>query len=598
MLPIVAAVFAVLVHLPFVWFDFDPMHDGLPLAKVIGLLEGREMHRDIASAYGPGTAWSQAIFVWMLNLEPSTVSLRYWAVAHVGLIAYFSARLGAVVPAKFGITTRRTFAVSIVWITSSSVLLTGHLMSWPTLLSATLVAVGLNLIFAAVGAQEKNQRWLFLAYTVGAGALFGLLFFVRINVGVAVWAGLLFVLAVSVTSGAHQTVRLILALFFGGIASAGAVTLYLHWSSSLLPLVEQTLVLIIWHENLTAGGGFWLWLVGILPGIVSGLGATLALFFLALRLQSQTWPNLQRLQRKLLQIFGVGTLLMAFFVATGSFSTVVNGIYRPTRSNLTQALRDLVTVEQSLIYFLFVVSMLAALYLLSRALWSAYSCPDRGEKETHTRNMLLVGLSVIGYVGVYPVYDVHHVWWGASLGLVPVLILVSRMKWLFVGVIRIIRRAPLALLSGMAVLVSGFSVVDLYNSSEKRAEILFPQFLAIGEGIRLSSERAELLSQFEFIAEEVPSPPATVDFYVYDPGLSVLEGGYRDNDEFFHSDLLYNRATAEFGLDATGYPDWVIYDRQIADNIYDPSIHGADKKAGYRAIKCNSRFCLFAKEDR
>jgi hypothetical protein len=591
-LPLIAGLMAVLLHLPFIWVDFDLLHDGIVLSGVVGLIEGREMHRDIATYYGPGTAWSQAALIIILGLEPTLVSLRIWAVLNIGAIAFLTARLGSVLPSHVGLGPNSSFAISILWISSSSVLMTSHLMSWPTLLSALLVVLSLNFLGSAFVHSDEDRSLRATIFLVAAGFLLGLILFVRINVGVSVWLGLACVQLISLFSRNVKSVKLLSWLFLGGLLGASAVVIRLLSTHSLVAFAQQTASLTGWHAGVSSQWGFLGGILGKFGDVLFGLGGFLIAFVIVVLLAEKFQPLVW--YRRSLHLVGVAVVGCAFalyFVATGSFSTIVNAFYRPTLTNSLQAIRDMITVESEVLYLILFLSLAAGVLLIAQSVRKIFTF-ETPSPLRELQLLLVVGLSLVGYVGVYPVYDVHHVWWGGSLGLVAVSVLLNRSNWYAGGFPLLWKRAIPAVLGFVSIAVSVFAIVGLLSTASNRSEKLFPQFEAIGNGVVLSEETIRELELVSPVYQVLSEENGTVDFFVADGGVSVLTGAYRDSDEYFYWDATFTSLRQGIIPDGRESPDWIVFDSEIPKISKERPVAEFAAVFGYKVLLCNERYCL------
>lgn len=595
-LPIFAGLLAVIVHMPFIWADFDLLHDGMVLGWAVGLAEGREMHRDVATYYGPGTAWSQIALLVVLGLEPTLVSLRIWAVLSIGAIAFLTSRLGSVLPSHIGLGPKSSFAISILWISSSSVLMTSHLMSWATLLSALLVALAMNFLGSSFAHSDEQRSIEATIFLVAAGFLLGLIPFVRINVGVATWLGLGLVLLVSLFSRNVKSVHMISRIFLGGLFGASAVVIRLLSTGSLVPYVQQTTSLTTWHSVQASQWGFFGGMLGKFEDVLIGLGGSFFIFVVVVFLAKKfRQAALSRRARFLIGLTVGGCALTLYFVTTGSFSTMVNAFYRPTLSNSMQAVRDMITVEFELLYLIFFLSLAAGVLVMAQSFRKTFTA-EVPNRLPELRLLTVVGLSLVGYVGVYPVYDVHHVWWGGSLGLVALGVLLNRSKWFTQDFPLIWKRGIPALLTLAAVAVSVTALIVLQSTESMRSEKLFPQFEAIGKGVVLSDETVHELELVAPVLGALPQESGSVDFFVLDSAVAILEGEYRDNDEYFYYTSTFDGLRREIVPHGRESPDWIVFDTEIPRASNQPPPLEFAEISGYQVRFCNERYCLLQRD--
>ena len=99
----------------FARFDPDPHHDGFQLAPAIGMSEGRPIHREIYSHYGPVSAWINGAWLWVT--EPTLLSLRLLGAIQLALIAVLLYSLSI----KLGVSRNVSWFITIAWVISCPV---------------------------------------------------------------------------------------------------------------------------------------------------------------------------------------------------------------------------------------------------------------------------------------------------------------------------------------------------------------------------------------------------------------------------------------------------------------------------------------------
>jgi hypothetical protein len=252
-------------------------------------------------------------------------------------------------------------------------------------------------------------------------------------------------------------------------------------------------------------------------------------------------------------------------------------------------------VEFEVLYLILFLSLAAGVLISAQSVRKIFT----GEIPIPMRELQLlvvVGLSLVGYVGVYPVYDVHHVWWGGSLGLVAVSVLLNRSNWYAHGFPLLWKRIVPALLVLVTIAVSLFTASGLVSSASNRSETLFPQFEAIGNGVALSDETVHKLELVAPVLEALSNESGSVDFFTSDAGVSVLEGAYRDSDEYYYWDLTFaplRQGIIPYRREA---PDWIVFDIEIPRMANGRTVLEFSELFGYEVLQCNERYCLLQRE--
>ena len=200
------------------FIDFDPHHDGILLAPVVGLLEGRSLYLEVFSQYGPIPAWLAAGFLFLFP-GGDAIGLRILGVLLLGLSAFFIADSGRISNVAQRMPHSATITAALLWIFSWDGLLGTPLLTWSSLWASTILLSSLYLFLRWTRSEERpvfsSGKLLFFS-----GFLLGTLFFVRQSVGAVAMIFIAFVVVATLIrrlSSARIYLPLLGGLFLGGL---------------------------------------------------------------------------------------------------------------------------------------------------------------------------------------------------------------------------------------------------------------------------------------------------------------------------------------------------------------------------------------------
>jgi len=237
--PFSVTIFTFFAFLPLAWWGFDAHHNGLMLAIATGVSQGKAIHSEVFTQYGPITSWSQAPFV--LLGGGSAVALTIWATVLIALTAGLVAAIPNFAPRGFGISYRISVPSAIVWVLLSPSWAMGGIQTWSSVMASFLLMAAST--FSLLGIRMRDEgRFLRARYFwVAAGAIVGVMPFTRLNVGLVLW--LLLLIGLSFFGRSRLWDRPDRgALISGWIASTSIILVILGAAGSLSDYLDQSIV--------------------------------------------------------------------------------------------------------------------------------------------------------------------------------------------------------------------------------------------------------------------------------------------------------------------------------------------------------------------
>ena len=406
----------VLVFSAFGTLDFDSHHDGYVLGAAVAIRDGIAVHSGVHAQYGPIMPWTQALF---LQLPLSEVlSLRIWSAIHLSGTAFVIASFGRVIPGELRLKPQHFWFASLSWVVSAPFLVSGFMLPWSSVQAAFTMTLSSYLLLSGLQSLQTQKRFAFTKMFLSGLAL-GATVFIRINVGV-VGVVLLFLLAMFELRKNPQSKMGWLTFLFGILVALASV--FVALGPSLQAYISQAVLApLAWATNATGSEGW-----DTLPGLFSvATHISLSLLFIALvflyaryRITSdrgQSRPS--RSAFVLIAIAAAGTVF--------AYTNGVDHVLWLSTSRESQAIREIaVATVFGGHYFIYVLVVVAAITLS----FALFAKADPRSTFAHKRNLRLTNLvlwlfSTALLVQVVPTYDPRHVWWGASLA--PVALIVA-----------------------------------------------------------------------------------------------------------------------------------------------------------------------------
>jgi hypothetical protein len=231
---------------PFTRLDFDRHHDGYMLSVAIAHHSGLDLHREVATRYGPLTTWTQELFL-HLPVAPA-FALRIWTVLLLAGTAAIIADLGRVAPTRWHLNVWASSGAAVMWALMCDRWLGITLHPWSSVLAAFLTAVAMHCWVHAEARVESEHpvhaHWLF----VGSGVAIGLTPFARVNVGLAAVIGTLTIALLThrlrATEGGDRRgqISVLRAHALGLCVGLLLPILRLGWTRSIGAYVEQSIL--------------------------------------------------------------------------------------------------------------------------------------------------------------------------------------------------------------------------------------------------------------------------------------------------------------------------------------------------------------------
>ena len=145
-------------------YDPDPHHDGIQLAPVIGILEGKHVHGDLFEQYGPVWDWIKAIA--LASLGPELINLRYLAAMMASATCFMIYKISLRVINSHIVS----LTLSMVWIFTSPAFNTINdlnfpLWPWPSLLLNLIILLLMNKFLSNFNKKDLRYQKLSAIFT-------------------------------------------------------------------------------------------------------------------------------------------------------------------------------------------------------------------------------------------------------------------------------------------------------------------------------------------------------------------------------------------------------------------------------------------------
>ena len=431
---------------PFARLDFDRHHDGYMLSVAIAHHGGLDLHREVATRYGPLTTWTQEPFL-HLPVAPA-FALRIWTVLLLAGTAALIADLGRVAPARWHLNVWASSGAAVVWALMCDRWLGITLHPWSSVLAAFLTAVAMHCWVQAEARVESGHpvhaHWLF----VGSGVAIGLTPFARVNVGLAAVIGTLTIALLThrlrATHGTHRRGQIsVLRPYALGLCIGLLLPiLRLGWTRSLAAYFEQSILTPLeW-----SGSSDWqprAYLEGALERTLPLVAVLAVAMFVVSRKGARTssatrrgllQPRTIRVLVTMLATLAAGVTTVRWFAANigtdGESDSLIQTFTNHEWGAFTTSFLDIGLIATTAIAI-----GLAGYY--TRALL------QRRQLDGEVIAMMMAGaLGLAGLTQVYPTHDSRHIWWGLPLGMLALAWTVQRTGR---SISRYVPAVPLAL---------------------------------------------------------------------------------------------------------------------------------------------------------
>jgi hypothetical protein len=415
---------------PFTRLDFDRHHDGYMLSVAIAHHGGLDLHREVATRYGPLTTWTQELFL-HLPVAPA-FALRIWTVLLLAGTAAIIADLGRVAPTRWHLNVWASSGAAVMWALMCDRWLGITLHPWSSVLAAFLTAVAMHCWVHAEARVESGHpvhaHWLF----VGSGVAIGLTPFARVNVGLAAVIGTLTIALLThrlrATEGGDRRgqISVLRAYALGLCVGLLLPILRLGWTRSIGAYVEQSILTPLeW-----SGSSGWqprAYLEGALERTLPLLAILAVAMFVVSRKSARTFSATRRglfqprtilVLVTMLATLAAGVTTVRWFAANigtdGESDSLVQTFMNHEWGAFTTSFLDI-----GLIATTATAIGLAGYY--TRALL------QRRQLDGEIIAMMMAGaLGLAGLTQVYPTHDSRHIWWGLPLGVLTIIWTVQR----------------------------------------------------------------------------------------------------------------------------------------------------------------------------
>lgn len=521
-LSIGVGLFALVALWPFMSLDFDRHHDGYMLNVAIAHHEGLDLHRQVASQYGPVTHWTQEPFL-HLPVAPA-ISLRLWTVLILALTAGVIADIGRAAPACWRITPMASRLAGLIWILMCDLWIGVSMYPWSSVLASLLLVVALHRwVSAEQHVSAPSSRRARVDYTI-AGLCIGLTVFTRINVGLAAVCGVSIFLLISARLSApavDKTRAAALArrhVLIGIMVGLALPALRLLWTQAIPDYIEQSILQpIAWSRS-----SGWNPIPVLWQTFKQNVGAVVSLLvILTLRLRA-TRRNPQPARRLATELIVAGAVAWIGIVrVTHPESVIVN-----PRVMLSEAIAYPWGSFTNAFLHLGLVSTAVAAVAIACMFLFARNWRDALGREAHVVGVVAV-LAVANLVQIYPTHDSRHIWWGLPIGVLLLIWSLSTMRRSTHprnGAIAFLPLAPLAL-----ALIMNSGAGWMQNLGTQRA--IHPSTVS-SAGMRSAPEVVATLEDDRLFVQRALGTSESVLYYVYDYDLATMSSEYRVADRF------------------------------------------------------------------
>ncbi len=453
----------VLLFMPFARLGVDSHHDGLMVSVARGVSEGRSIHQEVFTIYGPIISWIQAL---EFRLGGGTlVSIRVGSVLAISAAVAFMWRTWS----EFFGSVVATVSV-VAWLCATPFFSSAlSMIPW----NSDYVMLVQSLILYQVARRRKtaeSTRWFTRFHLIGI--LLGLVLFLRISVGVVTFGVVVLLLVLG------REYRVLRQVVIGACVLEGVILGFLLLQGSLgdwwYQYVEVPRLEFVGNRGTS---GFESLRASI---ITLGLPGLAILFYAreAVHLFQNQLPSNSFIWR--LSAIGALSVGAVLILRQG-----IGGLWSPERA----------------LWAFILVSPIGVLGL------SRLGRDDRQEAQWHVRMIILFGITIGSLTQLFPLTDLRHVWWSAFPAMGPAI------HWL---ISRANSKGTRVLLAGLALgpLIWNAASVASNNLRIERVSLESPPVL---RGMLVSKEFAQAFDGYfaavdEFERKLGPKPVLNICF--------------------------------------------------------------------------------------
>lgn len=379
----------IIVWIPLPFLGFDSHHDGLILTTVNLIQDAiRNGGEWPFNQYGPIWAMPFVLGTFPFPSEWTFTIIRFMTVGFYLLTGFFVYRCAKI------ISSERTAFVSVLVFFLSQPFLTDYgsaLVPWPSAVIMPLISLATLLVFQIhIGTTTKSQE---VFYSIVISVLVSGIFFSRAQIGFLLFFALLLLLFFN-----NQILALV-ALSIGFLASTLLIFFFLDnrgWLSDAL------------NDEFVFGSLYLRGDTSTYPiPIFTFMGAAAFLFFLNFGKNALNFV-VRKYSLKMVTYIFIGSLLVIFITS-----------YAILNSRSTDLLAILVIISRRFWISYFLAVIIYSLFGQLRQTYEAYKSRGLQDIRLQLRNILVL-LSFVGEIQVFPLFDQMHFWWGS----VPAVILV------------------------------------------------------------------------------------------------------------------------------------------------------------------------------
>ena len=406
---------------PFARLDFDRNHDGYMLTVAIAHHAGLDLHREVASQYGPLTTWTQELFL-HLPIAPA-FALRIWTILLLAATAAIIADLGRVAPDSWRLNLWTSSGAAVVWALMCDRWLGITLHPWSSVLAAFLTAVAMHCWVRAESQAALGQTVFAQRLFTAAGIAIGLSPFARINVGIAAIVGTVVVALLTerlrtVSDGdPRDRPRVLRSYTLGVCVGLLLPMLRLGWTRSIGAYIEQSILTPLeW-----SGSSDWqprAYLESTFREFAP-LIALVALSIVVIRWMSERASSSKHADSTAWRTARIlGSTAIAAFAGIAVIRWFTRSI--SVEDSDTPVIAALTDWEWGSFTSVFLDVALVSTAVCVVGLGVMYICAlvRRMRLAEETIAMMIAGaLGLAGLTQVYPTHDSRHIWWGLPLGL-------------------------------------------------------------------------------------------------------------------------------------------------------------------------------------
>jgi hypothetical protein len=502
---------------PFARLDFDRNHDGYMLTVAIAHHAGLDLHREVASQYGPLTTWTQELFL-HLPIAPA-FALRIWTILLLAATAAIIADLGRIAPSSWRLNLWTSSGAALVWVLICDLWLGFTLHPWSSVLAAFLTAAAMHCWVHAESRADLGQHVFARRLFTAAGIAVGLSPFARINVGITAIVGTLVVailtdrLQTAADSSSPKRPRALRSYTLGLCIGIVLPLARLGWTRSISAYVEQSILTPLeWSDRSNLEPRAYL------AGTFQEYVPLVLIVILSIAVSSRVSDRSSLATRTgVPTVRAIGLLGPPVFAGFAGLATL-----RWFAMSVTSESSD-VDLLQTLAnwrwgsftsFFIDVALVSTALTAASLAAFWLRDLLMRVRLNREFVALTFAGvLGVSGLTQIYPGHDSRHIWWGLPLGLLLV-------AW---GLRTTAR--PAATYGPLVIIIAllGVTAVSGYVTSLKAERFSHPSTIS-SAGFKSSIDIAGAQIEDVKLLERTIGHTISAIFYVYDNDLTSLFG--------------------------------------------------------------------------